>query len=53
MIMDSGLCVLKGLLEMNKMGVYGSSSIKRGTIGLGGFMEMALAITSGQKILVM
>ena len=28
-IIDSGLCVLKGLLEMRKRGVYGSALIKK------------------------
>ena len=28
-IMDSGFCVLKGLLEMRKRGVYGSALIKK------------------------
>ena len=46
-------CVLKGLLEIMQRRVYGSVLIKRGATGLGGFMEMALTITSGQKILVM
>ena len=48
--MDSGSFVLKGLLEMNKKGIYGSALIKRGAIGLGGFMEMVLTSTSGKKI---
>ena len=40
-IMDSVFCVLKRKLEMNKRGFYGSALIKRGAIGLGGFMDMA------------
>ena len=51
--MDSGLCVLKGILEMGNRGVYVSALIKRGDIGLRGFMGRALTTTSSQKILVM
>ena len=36
-----------------KRGGYGSALIKIGAIGLGGFMEIPLTITSGEKILVM
>ena len=32
---------------MRQRGVYGSALIKRGAIGLGGFMEMILISTSG------
>ena len=52
-IMDSSFCVLKGILEMRKRGFYGSVLIKRGAIGLRGFMEMTLTINPGHKILVM
>ena len=52
-IVDSGFCVLKGLLKMRKRGVYGISIIKIGAIGLGGFIDIPLTITSGQNILVM
>ena len=45
-IMDSGFCVLKGPLEMSKRGFHGSALMKIGYIGLGGFMEMELKITS-------
>ena len=52
--MDIGFCVLKGLLEMRKRGVYGSALIKkRCAIGLGGFMDMPLTIISDRKRLVM
>ena len=51
-IMGIGFCVLKGLFRMRKRGVYGISWIKRGNIGLGEFMEMALSITLGKNILV-
>ena len=50
--MGIGFCVLKGLFRMRKRGVYGISWIKRGNIGLGEFMEMALSITLGKNILV-
>ena len=52
-IMDNGFCFLKGLLETRNRGVYGSALIKRGSIGLGRFMETVLMSTSGQKILGM
>ena len=52
-IMYSGLFLLKGLSEMSKRGVYGSVLIKIGPIGLGGFMETVLNITSGQTIMAM
>ena len=52
-IMDIGFCVLKGLLEIRKMGVYGSVLIKKGAICLREFKDMLLKITLGQKILVM
>ena len=52
-IMDSGFCVLKVISEMRKRLVYVSALIKRGDICLGGFMEMASTLTSGQNILVM
>ena len=38
---------------MSKRGVYGISLIKIGAIGLGGFIDIPLTITSGQNILVM
>ena len=44
---------LKVLLEMRERGFYGSALIKRGAIGLGGFMEMLLKINSVQNILLM
>ena len=50
MIMDSGFYFLKGLLGVRKRVVYGSLLVKRGPIGPGKFMEMALTVTSGQKI---
>ena len=37
---------------MRKRGVYGISLIKRGAIGIGGFLEMALRIISGQNIIM-
>ena len=45
-IMDIGFYVLKGPLEMSKRGFHGSALMKIGYIGLGGFMEMELKITS-------
>ena len=48
-IIDSGFCFLKGILEMRKRGGCGSALIKRDNIGLKGFVEMASTITSGQK----
>ena len=48
-IMDSSFCVLKELFEMRKRRFYGSVLIKRGAIGIGGFMEMPITINSGQK----
>ena len=50
---DISFCVLKLLLEMRKKGFYGSVLIKRGDIGLLGFDEMPLLITSVRTILVM
>ena len=52
-VMDSGLCVLKGLLETRKRGVSGSALMKIFVIGLGGFIETLLRSNSGQNILVM
>ena len=52
-IMDSGFCVLKGLLEMRKRTVCGSTLIKIVYVCLRGFMETVLTIGSGQNILVM
>ena len=39
-VLDIGFCVLRGLLEANNRGVYGSLLIKRVAIGLGDFIEM-------------
>ena len=47
-IMNSGLCVLKGFLEMRKTGIDGSALIKRGTSGIREFVETVLMIDSGQ-----
>ena len=52
-IMNSGLCVLKGLVVMRSMVVCGSVLIKRGYTGLRGFMETVLTITSSKKMLGM
>ena len=52
-IMYIDFCVLIGLLEIMKRGVYGRSLIKRGAIVLWRFMETVLNITLGQKILLM
>ena len=52
-ITDSCFCVLKGLFEMKKRGFIEVNGLKRGSIGLGGFMEKVLTITSDRKILVM
>ena len=52
-ILDSGFCVLNELFEMRMRVVYGSVLIKIGAIGLGGFMEVALTINSGQNIFMM
>ena len=49
-IMDRGLCFLKGLLETRKRRVRGSALIKIYAIGIGGFMETLLLITSVQKV---
>ena len=49
MITDIGFCVLKLILESRKGGVYGSELIKRGAIGLGGFIYMVLNINLGKK----
>ena len=46
--MNSGFCVLKGLLEMRKRGIDGSALIKRGTSGIREFVETVLMIDSGQ-----
>ena len=32
-ILDSGFCVLKGIVELKKRGVYASALIKNGSIG--------------------
>ena len=45
----SSFCVLKGLLETRKRGVYVSELIKRGAIGLGEFMEMPLKLLQAKK----
>ena len=50
MVMDRSFYVLKVILVMRKMGFYGSSLIKIGYIGLGGFMETVLMSTSCKKI---
>ena len=49
-IMDCSFCVLKGLLEMRKRGVYGGALIKnRGYFPGEGFVETVLTSTSAQK----
>ena len=47
--MGSNLCVLKGILEMRNMGVYGSAFDKKNAIGLGGFTGTELTCTSVQN----
>ena len=44
-IMDRVLCILKILLKMRKMGVYGIELIKIDAIVLRGFMETVLTST--------
>ena len=46
-VIDIGFCVIRGLLEMRKRGVYESALIKKGALGLKEFMEMLLMSTSG------
>ena len=46
-----GFCVLIGISEMRKRGVYGSELIKRGAIGLGGFIETVLPSTSEKLVI--
>ena len=50
--MDSDFCVLKVILETIKRGVYGSALTKNRRYWTRGIMDMKLAITSGQEILV-
>ena len=52
-ITDRSFCVLRGILEMRKRGIYGSALIKIDAIGLGGFTETVLTSTPVKKMLVM
>ena len=51
-IMDRGLCFLKGLLETRQRRVRGSALIKIYAIGISGFIEKILLITSVQNVRV-
>ena len=51
--MNSGLCVIKRLLEMRKIFLYGSVLIKRDSIDLWGFINTELTSRPVQEILVM
>ena len=52
-IMDSGFCLFKGILEIIKRdGLWECYDFKKGAIGLGGFVETELMSTSIFKMAV-